>query len=90
MNLGNRNIEIIKKTSDILKNSGINGLKEKIRTFNKIKFDDIEKKYGDWIKYYDTIFLLKDKLEIIKQIESLKYRPLFSILMPVYNTDPFF
>ena len=90
--LRNRNIkfiEIIKKTSDILKNSGINGLKEKIRTFNKIKFDDIEKKYEDWIKYYDTISL-KDKLEIIKQIESLKYRPLFSILMPVYNTDPFF
>ena len=41
--------------------------------------------YEDWIRFYDII-KSKDRIQMLEHIETFKYKPLISILMPVYNT----
>ncbi|MBU2578435.1 glycosyltransferase family 2 protein [Patescibacteria group bacterium] len=58
------------------------------RAEGRIPNKEIEQKlndYSDWIKQYDTL-TFADRELICSQIESFEYKPLISILMPVYNT----
>jgi GT2 family glycosyltransferase len=45
--------------------------------------------YQNWVSCYDTIND-DDRAAILRHIELLRDRPLISIVMPVYNTDPAF
>ncbi|MEA4812730.1 MAG: glycosyltransferase family 2 protein [Anaerolineaceae bacterium] len=68
----------IKKGIRILRIEGIKGIKKRLLFRG-------EESYSHWIDLYDS--LKKDDLRLIKtQIESFSYKPLFSIIMPVYNT----
>lgn len=45
-----------------------------------------KKLYRQWVRLYDT--LTDDKRQaILEKIEKLNYKPLFSIVMPVYNVE---
>jgi len=69
-------------TSMLLK-SGVAGINETIRN-SVIITDDEQEMYKDWCALYDTIS--EKELTVIKSLaDGLAYRPLFSIIMPVYN-----
>jgi glycosyltransferase involved in cell wall biosynthesis len=65
------------------------GIKEK--RFKNAKGDNVKdyllnnKVYEEWISKYDTLSEA-DKATIVEKSKLLKYKPLFSIVMPVYNT----
>ncbi len=43
--------------------------------------------YDEWIRRYDTL-RLHERRKIHQHIQRLGYRPLISVVMPVYNPDP--
>jgi len=47
--------------------------------------DPIQEDYGGWIQRYDTL-TLTDRQAIERRIERFDYRPLISVVMPVFNT----
>lgn len=42
--------------------------------------------YASWVKEFDTLSS-RDLIAITSHIQALPYRPLISVIMPVYNTD---
>lgn len=59
----------------------------------KLKFSKVElyqrlvkPGYDDWIREYDQ-WTERDFVQFQLEIEQQQYKPIFSILMPVYNTD---
>lgn len=43
--------------------------------------------YQEWIAKYDTI-RSEDVIEMKRDVETFKYKPLISVIVPVYNTEP--
>src|SRR4030095_3739130 len=69
--------------TSMLWKSGIAGINDTIRN-SVIITDDEQAAYKDWCALYDTIS--EKELTVIKSLaDGLAYRPLFSIIMPVYN-----
>lgn len=63
--------------------SGRRGINEKIKN-SIVLNDDNQAMYKNWCELYDTIS--EAQLVIIRSLANdLSYRPLFSIIMPVYN-----
>ncbi len=59
-----------------------------VHIFNKWEFLrllEIKKTYHKWSKFYDTL-TDKDRESIREHIKKIRYQPLISVLMPVYNT----
>lgn len=71
--------ELIGKGIRLIKREGVAGLK---RLYRDLASMDIS--YEEWIRRYDTL-TENDRHKIRQHIERLSYRPLISILMPVYN-----
>ncbi|MGO4546878.1 glycosyltransferase [Paenibacillus sp. 2TAB23] len=76
-----------KKISIVLRNEGVNGLIKKNKSLfqGSIQSDLIQNDYNSYLRLEEPS---ESKLESMKQ-ESLtfKYRPLVSILVPVYNVE---
>lgn len=77
--VGRNSRELIIKGCRLLRREGYDGLR---RIFMDLALADIS--YSEWINQHDT---LTDhaRRSIGKHINALTYRPLISILMPVYN-----
>ncbi len=74
---GRKPIELITKACRLLRRDGLQGL---WRVFG----DLFGISYSHWIRCYDTLSD-EDRNRIVHHVESLSYRPLISVLMPVYN-----
>ncbi|HJX92560.1 MAG TPA: glycosyltransferase, partial [Pyrinomonadaceae bacterium] len=76
----------------IWRESGYVGIQEKIRekrAVNQQKRAAIEKEepeYRNWVGMYDTL-TEADRQAINERISQLSYKPLISVVMPVYNVD---
>lgn len=76
----------------IWRESGFSGIKEKIRDIRAIERvrragaakEAVE--YRNWVTMYDTLSD-SDRQGINARIRQLKYKPLISVVMPVYNVD---
>jgi GT2 family glycosyltransferase len=66
------------------KTSGWRGIEWRLR--HNIVFGSQKRNYQKWIRLYDTL-TDKDRNEIRVCIEDFNYKPLISVLMPVYNVD---
>ena len=87
----NKNMKIstiLKKSYIIYRESGIKGLKEKIKNLD-IQILSISTSYDKWIELYDTLSV-EDMVEIKEEINNFSFNPLISIVMPTYNTNPKF
>ena len=69
--------ETLRKAFNLLHREGMAGLQ-------RLLYDLYGISYTQWIKRYDTLSD-KDRRAITRHIENFAYKPLFSILMPVYN-----
>lgn len=70
----------LKKAWTSLREGGLSGLKERIR--DRTRFND---GYDDWIAHFDTLSA-EDEAGIRAHAEALPHKPLFSVIMPVYET----
>ena len=77
---------IIKKGFETYKYYGISGVKEKIVFSINPKITNNEDMYQKWVELYDELSI-EDIFEMKESIENFQYKPLISVLMPVYNTD---
>lgn len=71
---------LVKKTVKELKNNGINTVIEKANS--KLAVPE------NIVQYIPCQLSENDKQIIIEKISGMKFRPLISIVMPVYNVDP--
>ena len=72
----------------ILRQEGIKALSDKfVYFFNKSLENHTPDSYQEWIRSYDT---LTDELRVKMRalVESFQYKPLISIVMPTYNSNP--
>ena len=68
----------------IVLKSGLKGIDRKIRDSVSFRQKQMQEAYTNWCALYDTIS--ESQLDIIKsRSNSLAYKPLFSIIMPVHN-----
>ena len=75
---GRKPNELVTKTCRLLRREGPLGL---WRVFG----DLFEISYAHWIRCYD-ILSDEDRHLIVRHVESLNYKPLISVLVPVFNT----
>lgn len=68
----------IEKGMRLLRAGGVAGLRAKVLQ------EDTTKDYQDWVRRYDTLSE-DDKKKISARIEGLGYRPVISVVMPVFN-----
>jgi O-antigen biosynthesis protein len=69
--------ELVMKGYRLLRREGLAGL---LRIYR----DTLSIGYSEWIRRYDTLSA-DDRVVIRRQIDAMAYRPVFSVLMPVYN-----
>lgn len=69
---------LVKKSINLIKNGGLGALRQKI-------FYEGINHYKYWVKSYDMLSI-QDKKKIRIHLQELKYQPLITIIMPVYNT----
>lgn len=63
-----------------VRRGGVRGLKEGLRQ----RIQQPETGYSDWVRYFDT--MTDDDARLIAQrVEAMKHRPVFSVVMPVFN-----
>ena len=77
------NLEISRELDKLLEQS-INFKKKNFR----LNYSIGEQAYADWILNNSPV--IADSLRIADQVKQLKYKPLISIVMPVYNTPESF
>lgn len=76
--------EKLKKLRRILKKNGIEGVKTKLQSKSRRKNE--QKLYEKWIRNHDS--LTAEKINLIeKEIAEFQYKPLISIVLPVYNVE---
>ncbi|WP_240414712.1 glycosyltransferase family 2 protein [Paenibacillus periandrae] len=77
---------LIKKTWAIFKNQGLKGVWIKIKySLVGNDFDNNSIDYQTWLL---ALALTEDKrLDILKEIDTFHYKPLISVIVPVYNVD---
>jgi O-antigen biosynthesis protein len=68
------------KAFQILRTEGLAGVRRKLRNEIEINYE-----YADWVAQYDTL-TDADRGEISRHIAQLSYKPVISLIMPVYNT----
>lgn len=73
----------ISKAIAILREGGL------IALFNKLHSSQHSNDYPDWIKRYDTLDAAKIE-KVRAWVDRFDYRPLVSVVMPVYNAPPQF
>jgi hypothetical protein len=66
-----------------LEQNGINPLVHFVLSGKKSP--NMNNNYQTWVKLYDTL-TAKDKKYIQRKLKTLEYKPLISVIMPVYNT----
>jgi glycosyltransferase involved in cell wall biosynthesis len=71
-----------RRVSEIARSEGIRGL---LRRFHRTVRQ--EARYGDWIQHFDDK-PEADRAAYERQLTALGTRPLFSIIMPVFDTPP--
>ena len=73
---------------EIWRASGFSGIQEKIRELRsrRIDYTEEQSEYRDWIITYDTL-TESDREAIRARIDQFRYKPLLSVVMPVYNVD---
>ncbi|MCZ2174112.1 MAG: glycosyltransferase [Burkholderiales bacterium] len=74
---GRKPAEILRKALNLLRREGLAGLRRMLGDLHGIS-------YAEWIKRYDTLSD-EDRLAIARHVENFAYKPLISILVPVYN-----
>lgn len=74
---GRKTTELVTKACRLLRRDGLQGLRRVLGDLFGIS-------YSLWIRRYDTVSD-EDRKLINYHIENLSYRPLISVLMPVYN-----
>lgn len=72
--------ELIRKGARLVRREGMVGLLKLYRNLMSMNVG-----YGEWIRRYDTLSATDREL-IREHIGRFSYRPLISVLMPVYNT----
>ena len=72
-------IFLVKKGFSIIRSGGFTALADKLNNRSSESYDM-------WVKRYDTLDDA-DRAEIKKEISSLAYKPLISVVMPTYNTQ---
>lgn len=77
---GRNPIELATKAYRLLRREGLSGLR-------RIYLDMQGISYSEWIRLHDTIGE-GDRQAIRRHIAALDYRPVISVLMPVYNPPP--
>lgn len=66
----------------LLRREGLAGVSGKLTSLHRQSID-----YAEWIRRYDS--LTDDGRSIIRQrIEKFQHKPLISVVMPTYNTEP--
>ncbi len=79
---------LVRKAFGILKQEGVKVLINKlIQLSNKNPENDGIDSYQEWIRHYDTV---TDKLRTTMRtcIDNFQYKPLISVVMPTYNSNP--
>ncbi len=69
------------KAFRILRTEGLAGLRRKLKSEIEVNYE-----YADWVATYDTL-TDADRDEIRRHIAQLSYKPMISLIMPVYNTS---
>jgi O-antigen biosynthesis protein len=64
----------------ILRSEGLAGLRRQLRNEIESRYE-----YSEWIERYDTL-TDANRATISRHIDQLSYKPLISVIMPVYNT----
>ena|GEM_PF-728418 len=84
----------LRKTGRTLKHEGWSGLTRKILIFfaDKLRPVELSKGFGrndytEWIRRYDTI-TDETRAMMRRRLDALEHKPLISIVMPTYNSDP--
>ena len=72
------------KAYRIWRESGFQGLRRKLRSWEATERSVTA--YRSWVAMYDTL-TDADREAITARIQKLDYKPLISVLMPVYNVD---
>lgn len=74
----------IKTARQLFERHGWRGVSKRLR--HVIRERRASRNYQKWIKLYDTI-TAEDRAAIRQKISELKYQPLISVLMPVYDIE---
>ncbi len=89
---------VIDKTRKVYAREGWAGIKRRIvwvdtarkgspshtNPHNRFSEEEDKAEYTQWIQLYDTL-TDTDREKIVSHIEGFQYKPLFSVIMPVYN-----
>jgi glycosyltransferase involved in cell wall biosynthesis/2-polyprenyl-3-methyl-5-hydroxy-6-metoxy-1,4-benzoquinol methylase len=73
---------LLKKTLGAVRSRGMRGFAEELRDLAR---GDSSDPYVDWVTAFDTL-TSQDREQIAARVETLQPRPLFSVIMPVYDT----
>ncbi len=79
-------LPLSRKVIQVLKNSGLSGVKNQTkRVLGLSEIGDLTQNYQQWV---DSRTLTKSRIkEIKKEVEHFTYKPLISIIVPVYNVE---
>jgi len=81
-----RAVHLFKKSINIIKTEGFNAFLLKFKNYISRRILNENKKYKRYIK--ENMIDEKKKELIRKNIQTLSFKPLISIITPVYNIDP--
>lgn len=93
-------VSAVKRVAEILRNSGVDGLRRSARMFEAQLATPtpaeegfppkvVSTTYGDWLKLYDPDPVEDDtRAKMRQRIEAMQETPLVSIVMPTYNAKP--
>lgn len=79
---GRNKIVALMAVHHMLRQGGLNALRKKA-----LHFLNQTVNYGKWVALYDHLNK-EDRRLIAERIEEMQYKPIFSVLMPVYNPEP--
>ncbi len=79
---------LLRRVYQVWRAEGVKGIGRRLLRRAPRKDDDGKSHdlYQKWIALYDTL-TNDDRQAIVAKIEQLKYKPLISVVMPVYNTE---
>ncbi|WP_235949770.1 glycosyltransferase family 2 protein [Paenibacillus apii] len=76
---------IFKKSILVIKGQGIKGLWQKVKQIGGINQNNVLNDYVIWIEKHTLSD--NEKMTALAVIEDFKYKPLISVILPVYNVD---
>ncbi|MFN2453416.1 MAG: glycosyltransferase [Pyrinomonadaceae bacterium] len=72
------------KAYEIWRENGISGVRQQIEY--RARYQRQRRTYRKWVKEYDTL-TDADRKAILTRMDKLSFKPLISIIMPVYNVE---